>query len=163
MASESRTAIESAIPHRAPFLFVDRVVERGTSGDGLPRIVTEWDVPPDGDWFRGHYPGHPVLPGVLISEFTFQSAAILLSARSAGQVDAVPMLIGIENARFRRVVQPGETLRAEVSLVEELSAKHYLRALVTTGGKTVLRLRFAIALASISEHPEPAPVAVQES
>ena len=50
MASESRTAIESTIPHRAPFLFVDRVVERGTSNDGLAYIVSEWDVPPDGDW-----------------------------------------------------------------------------------------------------------------
>ena len=57
-----RTAIEELIPHRDPFLFVDRVTETGPE-----RLVGEWRVPEDGAWFAGHYPGNPILPGVLIA------------------------------------------------------------------------------------------------
>ena len=72
-------SVEAAIPHRAPFLFVDRVARIDDDS-----IVTEWDVNADLPAFRGHYPGNPVLPGVLISEFTFQSAAILLGESRPG-------------------------------------------------------------------------------
>lgn len=149
MASESttvvmdRAAIERAIPHRAPFLFVDRVLEK----DGA-RIVTEWDVPKDLFAFQGHYPEKPVLPGVLASEFCFQSAAILFSEPGAkGPADgAVPVLTRIEDARFKKIVLPGETLRAELTTTEILSNVRFMSAHVTSGGKTVLRIRFAVAL-----------------
>lgn len=148
MASEtgSRSPIEALIPHRDPFLFVDRIVERAAD-----RIVTEWDVAHDFYAFRGHYPGYPVLPGVLISEFAFQSAACLFADGSTPQVgeSAVPVLTKIEDARFRRVVRPGETLRAAVEVTERLGPARYCKAIVTSGGETVLRLRFTVAEAAL--------------
>lgn len=148
-----RAAIEAVLPHRAPFLFVDRVVDRNVDVDARS-IVTEWDVPADGWWFAGHFPGHPVLPGVLISEFAFQSAAILMADRSPAVVGpaAVPVLVGVERARYRRMVGPGVTLRAEVTLDDELSGKHDLTARITEDDETVARLSFSVALA-------PAPAA----
>jgi 3-hydroxyacyl-[acyl-carrier-protein] dehydratase len=149
VASElhTRAAIEALIPHRDPFLFVDRIVEQATD-----RIVTEWDVAADFFAFRGHYPAFPVLPGVLISEFAFQSAACLFSAEAKPTVDAraVPVLTKIEDARFRRIVRPGETLRAEVDVVERVGPARYCKALVTCGGETVLRVRFTVAEAALA-------------
>jgi 3-hydroxyacyl-[acyl-carrier-protein] dehydratase len=148
VASEStlvmdRAAIERAIPHRTPFLFVDRVLEK----DGA-RIVTEWDVPKDFFAFQGHYPGKPVLPGVLASEFCFQSAAILFAEPGAPTPadGAVPVLTRIEDARFKKLVLPGETLRAELVTTETLANVRWMNAHVTSNGKSVLRIRFAVAL-----------------
>lgn len=122
MAREDTRAIEAAIPHRAPFLFVDRILSRTQDS-----IVTEWDVPVDGAWFKGHYPGEPVLPGVLICEFSFQSGAILLSDPKDPRL---PVLVRIEDARFKKIVRPGERLRAEVKRVESVGPRHHLSARV---------------------------------
>lgn len=138
-----RAAIERAIPHRPPFLFVDRVLAKDAG-----RIVTEWDVPRDLPALQGHYPGKPVLPGVLASEFCFQSAALLFSEPGAPTPadGAVPVLTRIEDARFRKLVLPGETLRAELATAETLANVRWMTAHVTSGGKSVLRIRFAVAL-----------------
>jgi 3-hydroxyacyl-[acyl-carrier-protein] dehydratase len=93
-----------------------------------------------------------VLPGVLISEFTFQSAACLFAAEGSPQVEssAVPVLTRIEDARFRRVVKPGETLRATVEVVERVGPARYCKAQVTCGAETVVRLRFTVAQAELT-------------
>jgi 3-hydroxyacyl-[acyl-carrier-protein] dehydratase len=139
-----RAAIEAVIPHRAPFLFVDRVMERGASS-----ITTEWDVAAELPAFRGHYPGEPLLPGVLSAEFAFQSGALLLMGEpdAESRAGAVPALAKIENARFRRMVRPGETLRAHVEMVERVGPARYLKATVTSGGASVLQVRFTVTLA----------------
>lgn len=138
-----RAAIEAAIPHRDPFLFVDRVFERTQS-----TITTEWDVRADLPAFRGHYPGQPLLPGVLSSEFAFQSAALFVATSGADAVQkgSLPVLTRIEDARFKRAVFPGDTLRAEVELVERLGPACFMKATVTCGGAVVLRVRFTVAL-----------------
>lgn len=144
-----RAAILAAIPHRPPFLFVDRVIERSTDS-----LVSEWDIPHDLPALGGHYPGRPVLPGALISEFTFQSAAILFArpGEDAAVTEYIPVLTKIEDARFKKMVAPGETLRAEVETLEAVGPARFMKASVTSAGETVARLRFTVAL--VARRPE---------
>ena len=151
MDSDSRREIEALIPHRDPFLLVDKILERSEN-----EIHTEWCAREDLEAFRGHYPGYPILPGVLISEFVFQSSALLLAdpdAPSVTEGGPVPVLTKIENARYKRMVRPGETLRAQVTLNESVGNARYLSAKVQSGSETVLRIRFVVA-----EVPVPAEV-----
>ena len=136
--------VRDFIPHRPPFLFLDRVVAH--DGDTL---TAEWDVPEDLFAFEGHFPGEPVLPGVLISEFCFQAGAVLIYATSQDDQEApgVPVLTRIEDARFRKIVRPGETLRAEIQLTDRLSNARYVTAKVTSGGESVVRLKCVLAVA----------------
>jgi 3-hydroxyacyl-[acyl-carrier-protein] dehydratase len=138
-----RAAIERAIPHRAPYLFVDRVLERTDDA-----VTAEWDITSGLEALSGHYPGRPVVPGALISEFTFQCAAILFAVpgRDVLGATSIPVLTKIEDARFKKMVAPGETLRAHVETVERLGNARFMKALVTSSGETVARLRFTVAL-----------------
>lgn len=139
MDSEQRRTIEALIPHRDPFLFVDSIVDRTET-----TISTEWRPSPDMEVFRGHYPGSPLLPGVLISEFVFQSAALLLAATESTD-EIVPVLTKIENARFRRMVEPGELLSASVEKKHAIGKARYMQAKVTCEGEAVLRIEFVVA------------------
>jgi len=144
VSSQDLQRVESLLPHRAPFLFVDRIVEEGQGW-----ITTEWHVPPDLPAFTGHYPGNPVLPGVLIAEHCFQSAALLIYSAGDGseQDEGVPVLTKIEDARFRHMVAPDTVLSTRVQLDEQLSNARYMSAFVQAGGRTVVRLKFVLALA----------------
>jgi 3-hydroxyacyl-[acyl-carrier-protein] dehydratase len=100
------------LPHRPPFLFVDEVVEM-VPGE---RAAGRWTLTGDEWFFPGHFPGRPTLPGVLMCEAIAQLGAVvaLSDARFAGKL---PLFGGLDAARFRRQVGPGDTLRLEVELV----------------------------------------------
>jgi len=108
-----REDIERIIPHRPPFLFVDRILE---FDDAARRIVGEYQVRGDEWFFAGHFPGQPVMPGVLILEAIAQTAACMI-LRAPQFTDRTPYFARIENARFRRPVRPGDRLVMEVSVV----------------------------------------------
>jgi 3-hydroxyacyl-[acyl-carrier-protein] dehydratase len=138
------TIAVSSIPHRPPFLFVDEIVE--VSDD---RIITSKFVDPQSDFFRGHYPGEPVMPGVLICESCFQAGALLIAHRTGGldQSAGVPVLTRIQDGRFKHIVRPGQTLQVEVTLDDELDGAYFMTARATVEGKLAVRVTFAAKLA----------------
>ena len=156
-----RAAIEARLPHRAPFLFLDRawVESAGPEGSVAPgeapgaTRTAEWRVPPEADFFRGHYPGNPVTPGVILCEHAFQAAAVLLCERGAsfGATRDVPVLARIEKAKFKRMVRPGESLRTTVELVETVGPAYYLGARATVAGELALELRCVLTRAARHE------------
>lgn len=102
--------IMKILPHRYPFLMVDRVLELEEG----KRIVAIKNVTINEPFFPGHFPGHPVMPGVLIVEAMAQVAGILAYQSDESVRDKVTYFVGIDNARFRRPVMPGDQLRFEI-------------------------------------------------
>ncbi len=107
-----RDEIEALLPHREPFLMVDRLVE---VEPGV-RAVGIKEVRADEDWARGHFPGNPIFPGVLITEALAQGAALIFLCGHPERAGATFYLVGVDKMRFRRVVRPGDILRLEVAL-----------------------------------------------
>ena len=92
-----------SIPHRPPFLFIDEVLEMHDDG-----AITQLRVKEDFAFFEGHYPGNPIMPGVIICEAVFQSAAVFLVKKYSGNYEGknvTPVLGRIMNARFREIVK----------------------------------------------------------
>ncbi|RDV84730.1 3-hydroxyacyl-ACP dehydratase FabZ [Ammonifex thiophilus] len=105
-------AIQKLLPHRYPFLLLDRVtlLEPGKRAVGIKNVTV------NEPFFTGHFPGYPVMPGVLILEALAQLTAVAV-LKLADFQDKIPLLAGIDKARFRRPVFPGDTLRLEVEVL----------------------------------------------
>jgi 3-hydroxyacyl-[acyl-carrier-protein] dehydratase len=110
--------IEALIPHRWPFLLVDRIIEYDPDAK---RIVGQKAVTATEWFFQGHFPGMPVMPGVLQVEALAQTMGVYV-AKQPGFGDRIGLFAGIDSCRFRRVVSPGDTLRLEVTM-EKLGGK----------------------------------------
>jgi 3-hydroxyacyl-[acyl-carrier-protein] dehydratase len=108
-----RDQIKAIIPHREPFLLVDRVLEYEPGA----RAVGELDVTADMFWVPGHFPEYPVMPGVLIIEACAQVGAVALLSLPENQ-GRIAFFGGIDKARFKRQVVPGETLRLECEITK---------------------------------------------
>lgn len=131
------------LPHRPPFLFVDNVVEIGDDA-----ITTVFRAAPDLAFFSGHFPGDPVMPGVLLCECCLQAGAILMRRRPAIAEDAsVPVVTRILEAKFKRVVRPGDRLRIHVALDEELGGAFFMTGKASVGDETAMRCKFAVTRA----------------
>ena len=112
LADLDAEAIHRLIPHRYPFLLIDRVVEilLDTSAVGIKNVTV------NEAFFQGHFPGHPIMPGVLIVEAMAQTAAALVAASVGPAAEGkVVYFMSIEQARFRRPVVPGDQLRIKVT------------------------------------------------
>lgn len=126
-----RETIESIIPHRPPFLLVDEVLEIEPG----KRVVGRLHVPADGWWFPGHFPGRPVMPGVLTIEAIAQcgAVAVLAATENAGKI---PFFAGIDDCRFKRVVEPGDMLDLECEFVRVRGPIAKGQGRASVGGET---------------------------
>ena len=137
----SREEIESRIPHRAPMLLVDEIVEEDETS-----IVARKTFREDEHFVQGHYPGNPIVPGVILCECGAQTGALFLAKR-VGDAAGVPVLTRLSDARFKHIVRPGDTVEIQVRLDEQLQNAFFMTAKLLVAGKTAVRFQFACALA----------------
>ena len=129
MAMISIDEIMKILPHRYPFLLLDKVIEC----DNEKRIVGIKNVTANEPFFQGHFPGLPVMPGVLQLEAMAQTAGILMN-KAGGEAGGIPYFMGIDNARFRKVIKPGDQMVIEVELTTLRSRVARFKAKVTVDG-----------------------------
>jgi 3-hydroxyacyl-[acyl-carrier-protein] dehydratase len=138
--------IEDIIPHRKPFLFVDRLIhleERKVICEKIFTLETN-------DFYNGHYPGNPITPGVLLCETVFQTAAILI-LKNFPRDQGIPILAKIEDARFKSIVKPNEILKITAELEEKYNSFFLMKGFIQKGdGTMVLKIKFSLALAHSS-------------
>jgi 3-hydroxyacyl-[acyl-carrier-protein] dehydratase len=146
--ADYRDEIYRRIPHRPPFLWVDRI-----TGQTTDTIETEKDLPPDLALFAGHYPDYPIMPGVILCEAIFQSGALLLFdlINCVDEKGApLPVLTRIIGARFKREVKPGDTIVMQVSLKEKVGSAWFMKGRLSVAGKTAVQVEFACAMVMVS-------------
>ncbi len=132
--------IMSLLPHRYPFLLVDRIVERGE--DSIAGIK---NVTINEPFFEGHFPGNPIMPGVLIVEAMAQVAGVLaLGASEAGEKSV--FFMSIEKAKFRKPVVPGDQLRLQAKVVHRRNNVWRFQAAATVEGTVVAETEFTAML-----------------
>lgn len=129
--------IQKMLPHRYPFLFVDRVLEIEPG----KRIVGIKNVSVDEPFFQGHFPGRPIMPGVLIVEAMAQAGGVLVY-KSVGTDDNMVYFMSVEKAKFRKPVVPGDQLRLEVEALQNRGKVWKFKGEAKVDGKLVCEAEF---------------------
>ena len=137
--------IHRRIPHRPPFLFIDKILE--LSKEECRASLT---VKPDFPFFQGHYPGNPIMPGVLLCESVFQTGAVFLADfiedESLNDDSVTPVLSRIRDARFKRMVLPGDKIEISVTLIDTMGKFFNMSGVIRNNDKVSLTVNFALAL-----------------
>ena len=141
--------IQRFLPHRYPFLLVDRIIEIDEE-----RIVGIKNVTRNEPFFAGHFPDFPVMPGVLIVEAMAQTAGVLVLKNIPERESKLVLLVAIENARFRRPVVPGDTLRLEMSVLKRKASVAKMAGRATVDGQVVAEAEVMCKLADKEESQE---------
>ena len=150
MASLDINEIRAILPHRYPFLLVDRIVEMEPE-----RIVGIKQVTLNEPFFQGHFPDFPVMPGVLIVEAMAQAAGVLVLKSMPDRANKLVLLVAIENARFRRPVIPGDTLRMEMKVIKRKASVVKMAGIATVDGQVAAEVEVMCKLADKEESPAP--------
>ena len=123
--------IMKILPHREPFLFVDEIIEIEED----KRIVGLKKISGKEEFFKGHFPGNPILPGVIMIEALAQAGGILMLNKKEN-LGRPAYFVGVNNVRFRKAVIPGDTMRLELDVVKLKSRLARLHGVVSVGGET---------------------------
>jgi 3-hydroxyacyl-[acyl-carrier-protein] dehydratase len=131
--------IQQLLPHRYPFLLVDRVVEIVPG----QKLVAYKNVTMNEDFFNGHFPGHPVMPGVLVLEALAQATAILAyKSEAIDPKKSVTYLMGVDGAKFRKPVVPGDRLQLNIEVIRHKGAIWKTKGTATVDGAKVAEGEF---------------------
>jgi 3-hydroxyacyl-[acyl-carrier-protein] dehydratase len=143
--------IMAILPHRYPFLLIDRVLEM----EPRHRIVAIKNVTINEPHFTGHFPDYPIMPGVLMVEAIAQTGGALLLTEIPDRDQKLMVFTGIESARFRRPVTPGDQLRIEVTVVNWRSRAVKMAGVITVDGKVVCDATVTCQVVPRARKPEP--------
>jgi beta-hydroxyacyl-ACP dehydratase FabZ len=138
--------IREILPHRYPFLLVDRIIEMEAE-----RIVGIKNVTANEPHFNGHFPNFPVMPGVMIVEAMAQCAGVLVLKTMEDRANKLVLLVAIENARFRKPVVPGDTLRMEMKIIKRKASVAKMAGVATVDGQVVAEAEVMCKLADKEE------------
>jgi len=130
------------LPHRYPFLLVDRIVEF----EEMKRIVAIKNVTFNEPYFQGHFPGVPIMPGVLILEAMAQAGGVLVFKTLPDRDKKLVFFMGVENAKFRKPVRPGDQLRIEMNVIRMKSRVGKLRGKAFVGNTLVTEAGITFSL-----------------
>jgi 3-hydroxyacyl-[acyl-carrier-protein] dehydratase len=144
------TDIMAILPHRYPFLLIDRVIER----ERMKRIVAIKNVTINEPHFTGHFPGYPIMPGVLVVEAMAQAGGLLLLPEIPDRDKKLMVFTGIERAKFRKPIAPGDQLRIEVEVMNWRVSAARLEGKAFVDGK--LACEAVIMCAVVLRNPEQA-------
>ncbi len=141
-----KTILEN-IPQREPFLFIEEIVDRTENS-----ITTSKKLTGDEDFFRGHFPGRPVFPGVLMCEAVFQTGALLMALRGqAAENSKTALVTRIQGCKFKNMAKPGDHLHITVDFVEMLANAAFMKGKITADGKTIMTIEFAATIVDNGE------------
>lgn len=152
MKSLDSNQIKEYLPHRYPLLLVDRVLD-WESGKSITAIK---NVTINEEFFNGHFPHKPVMPGVLMIEALAQTAALLafLTMGQKPDANAVVYFLGIDGARFKRPVEPGDQIRMQVDILRQSRGIWKFKAIATVDGNTAVEAELMCTMRSIVESPQ---------
>ena len=140
-------AIQRILPHRYPFLLVDRIIEF----EAGKRIVGLKNVTGNEEFFQGHFPGHPIMPGVLIIEAMAQTGGIMLLNAEENPTDKMMYFMGLDNVRFRKPVLPGSQLIFELELLKKRTSSVKMQGKAFVDGEVVAEAEMMAAILDLKE------------
>jgi 3-hydroxyacyl-[acyl-carrier-protein] dehydratase len=129
------------IPQRAPFLFLDKIIDFGEDFVVCSKTLTGQE-----DFFKGHFPGNPVMPGVLLCEACFQAGALLMSLRGEESQGKTALVTRIQSTKFKSMVKPLDELTIQVHFNEMLANTAFMRGKIIVNTKVVMTVEFAATL-----------------
>ena len=135
--------VKDILPHREPFLFLEEVLEMTDT-----TIRASSYVDPEGPHFRGHYPGNPILPGVILCETVLQCGAYLMAVKMGedSEMKGAPLVTRMTNVKFRNMVKPGDRLEVFAEHKVSRMGAHMLAGKITRDGKPICSLEFTVML-----------------